>query len=141
MVFTPLKGVLAQLFLLWIAFLGGDFLPRFVLFLIFLVGSVLFILLLALVLTLVLLFLVLSDGAKLRVKLELPFEGVDFGRHGHDLFVVGRFGTPLTRILEVVDVGLRKGHEIFVGQGECPVEVAVMLLLYVGLEMIAGMTR
>ncbi len=73
MVFTPLKGVLAQLFFLWIAFLGGHFLPRFVLFLIFLVGSVLFILLLALVLTLVFLFLVLSDGAKLRVKLELPF--------------------------------------------------------------------
>ncbi len=100
--------------------------------------SVIFILLLALVLTLVFLFLVLSDGAKLRVKLELTFEGVDFGRHGHDLFVVGRFGTPLTRILEVVEVGVRKGHENFVVQGKCSVEVAVMLLLHVGFEVVAG---
>ena len=73
MVFTPLKGILAQLFFLWIAFLGRHFLPCFVLFLIFLVGSVLFILLFALVLTFIFLFLVLSNGTKLRVKLELPF--------------------------------------------------------------------
>jgi hypothetical protein len=86
---------------------GGDFLPLFILFLKFLVGSVLFILLLALILTLVFLFLVLSIGAEVRVKLELPFEGIDFGRHGYDLFIVERFGTPLTRILEVVEVGLR----------------------------------
>ena len=79
-----------------------------------------------------------SNGAKLRVKLELPFEGVDFGRHGHDLFVVERFGTPLTRILEVVEVGVRKGHENFVVQGKCSVEVAVMLLLHVGFEVVAG---
>ncbi len=87
---------------------GGTFFHASSFFLIFLVGSVIFILLLALVLTLVFLFLVVSDGAKLRVKLELAIEGVDFGRHGHDLFVVRRFGTPLTCILEIVEVGLRK---------------------------------
>ncbi len=53
-----------------------------------------FIFLLALVLTLVLLFLVLSDGTKLRIKLELALEGIDHGCHGHNLFVVGRFGSP-----------------------------------------------
>ena len=35
-------------------------------------------------------------------------------------------------------MGLRKGHENFVGQGECPVEVAVMLLLHAGFEVVAG---
>ncbi len=134
-VFAPLKGIFAQLLFFRIAILGRHFLPRLILFLIFLVGSVLFILLPALVLTLVFLFLVLSDGAKLRVKIVLALEGVDFGRHGHNLFVVGRFGTPLTCILEIVEVGLRKGHENFVGQGECPVEVAIMLLLHVGLKL------
>ncbi len=103
-VFTPLKGIFAQLLFFWIAIVGRHFLPHLILFLIFLVGSVLFLLLPALVLTLVFLFLVLSDGAKLRVKLKLALEGVDFGRHGHDLFVVRRFGTPLTCILEIVEV-------------------------------------
>ena len=101
-VFAPLEGIFAQLLFFRIAIRVRHFLPRLILFQIFLVGSVVFILLLALVLTLVILFLVLSDDAKLRVKLELAFEGFDFGRHGHNLFVVGRFGTPLTRILEIV---------------------------------------
>jgi hypothetical protein len=94
--------------------------------------------LLALVLTLVFLFLVLSNDAKLRVKLKLALEGVDLGCHGHNLFVVGRFGSPLTRIFEIVEVGLCIGHENFVGQGELPVEVAIMLLLHIGIEVVAG---
>ncbi len=48
------------------------------------------------------------------------------------------FGTPLTRILEIVKVGLRKGHENFVGQGECSIKVSVMFLLHVGFEVVAG---
>ncbi len=35
-------------------------------------------------------------------------------------------------------MGLSEGHENFVGLGECPVEVAVMLLLHVGFEVVAG---
>ena len=120
------------------AVLGRHFLPRLILFLILLVGSVLFILLLALVLTLVFLFLVLSDGAKLRVKLELALEGVDLGCHGHDLFVVKRFGSPLTRIFEIVKKGLRIGQENFMGQGRCHAKVAVVLLLHIDLEVVAG---
>ena len=59
-VFAPLEGIFAQLLFFRIAILGRHFLPCLILFLIFLVGSVLFILLPALVLTLVILFLVLS---------------------------------------------------------------------------------
>ena len=76
------------------AVLGWHFLPRLVPFLVLFVGIILFVFLLALVLTLVFLFLVLSDGAKLRIKLELALEGIDHGCHGHNLFVVGRFGSP-----------------------------------------------
>ena len=65
-----------------------------------------FILLLALVLILVPLFLVLNNKAKLRVKLELAFQGVDLGRHGHNLLIIRKFGSPLTLILEPVKVGL-----------------------------------
>ena len=111
------------------AVLGRHFLPRLILFLILLVGSVL---------TLVFLFLVLSDGAKLRVKLELALEGVDLGCHGHDLFVVKRFGSPLTRIFEIVKKGLRIGQENFMGQGRCHAKVAVVLLLHIDLEVVAG---
>ncbi len=98
--------------------LGWHFLPHLVLLLILLVRITLFVFLLALVLTLVFFFLVLSDGAKLRVKLKLALEGIDLGCYGQDLFVVGRFGSSLTRIFEIVEVGLCIGHENFVGQGE-----------------------
>ena len=98
----------------------------------------LFILLLALVLTLFLLFLVLSNGTKLGVELELALEGADLGRHGHDLFVVGRFGSPVTLVLEIVKVGLARGHESLVDNGERPIEVAIVLLFHVGFEIVAG---
>ncbi len=63
-------------------------------------------------------FLVLSNGATLGVKLKLALEGIDPGCHGHDLFIIGRFGSPLTRVFEIVEVGLAIGHESLVGHGE-----------------------
>ncbi len=35
-------------------------------------------------------------------------------------------------------MSLGKGHKYFVGQGECPIEIAVVLLLHVCFEMVAG---
>jgi hypothetical protein len=118
-VVAPIEGEFAHMFSVPLfAVLGWHLLPCLVLLLILLAGIILFVFLLALVLTLVFLFLVLSNGAKLRVMLKLALEGVDLGCHGHNLFVVGRFGSPVTRIFEIVKVGLGIGHENFVGQGE-----------------------
>ncbi len=83
-----------------------------------LVGRVHCILLLAFVLTFIALFLVFSDGAKRGVELELPLEGVDLGHHGHNLFIVRRFGSPLTLLLEPVKLGLGSDHKSLVGGGK-----------------------
>ncbi len=68
----------------------------------------------------------------------MALEGVNLGCHHHNLFVVGRFGSLLARSLQVIEVRLGKGHESFVGNGECPVKKVVVLLLHVGFEVVAG---
>jgi hypothetical protein len=88
---------------------------------------------------LVVIFLVvLCNGAELGVELELALEGINLGRHDHIFFILGKFGSPLARVFEVIEVRLGKGHEGFVGNGECPVEIVVVLLLHVGFEVVAG---
>ena len=130
MVFAPLEVILAQLLFFRIAILGRYFLPCLILFLMFLVRSVLFILLFALVLTLVFLFLSFAMALSLGSSLSWPLRAL--------ILAALATGAPLTRILEIVEVGLHKGHKNFVGQGECPIDVAVMLLLHVGFEVVAG---
>jgi hypothetical protein len=140
-VLAPLKGKSAHLLFLGVAILGWHLLPFLVSLLEFLVGSILLVLrfLILFVITLVVFFLVvLCKGTELGVELELALEGVNLGRHRHDLFVVGRFGSPLARGLQVIEVRLGKGHEGFVGNGKCPVEKVVVLLFHVGFKVVAG---
>ncbi len=138
---APLEGKSAHLVCLWVTVFGWHLLPFLVFLLESLVGSILLVLrfLIFLVITLVVLFLVvLCNGTELGVELELALEGVDLGHHGHNLFVIGRFGSPLASSLEVIQVRLGRGHKGFVGNGKRPIEKVVVLLLHVGFEVVAG---
>ncbi len=99
MVLAPVVSVFSNLFFLLFIVLGWHSFPRLIPFLVFLVGCILLVLPFLAFLTFVTfvsLFLsFLGNGTKLGVKLELPCQGSDLGRHGPDLLVVGRFGSPL----------------------------------------------
>ncbi len=84
------------------------------------------------------LFLLVDKLAKLLVKLQLTLLCVELCRHGKNLLVVGRFGTPLALHLQVGLLAHRTGHEVFVGDsGESPIKVIFMLLLDVLFEVVA----
>jgi hypothetical protein len=118
MVLAPIVSVFSNLFFLLFIFLGWHSFPRLIPLLIFIVGCILLVLPFLAFLTFVFLFLsLLGNGAELGIELELPFQGAGFGRHGHNLLVVGRFGSPITLEFKVVHLGLGSGHESLVGTG------------------------
>jgi hypothetical protein len=115
--FTPVERVLAHFLGLLVTVLGRDLLPRLVLLLPGLVAP-----------DLVPSLLVIVEGVfEILVSLKMPFG------HGKNLFVVRRFGAPLSSLTEPIILAQGGCHEGLVSEID---ELAVKVVIVVVLDVV-----
>ncbi len=94
-VLAPMVGTFIMLLFVLFPILWRNFLPGFVFLLL---DSIAFILFVLVFLTLLLFVSFVCLGGQLGRQLELSFELVDGGCHGHDFIVVDGLGSPGTLV-------------------------------------------
>ena len=116
--FTPVERVLSHFLGLLVTVLGRDLLPRLVLLMPGLVAPV----------YLVLSLLVIVEGVfEILVGLKMPFG------HGKNLFIVRRFGAPLSSLTEPIILAQGGCHEGLVSEIDV---LAVKVVIVVALDVV-----